>query len=238
MNHLELLKVHRFDNKIRLGTNDDGGYVLGEIEDGYDCYISAGVSNEESFSRDFISKYGMNENNSFGYDGTIEKYPHQYTKNISFVKKNIAAFNDDHHSNLSFLFEKYNHIFLKMDIEGGEYPWLLSVTEEQLKKCKQIAIELHGITNDGFGTCYNDKVKCLQKLANTHYLVHAHGNNNGSVSNGIPDVIELTYIRKEYFKEEPEWNSTHLPIRNLDFPNWDAKSDIYLNFYPFVIRKE
>ena len=44
------------------GSNSDGGYVLdGE----YDCYISAGISTEESFSRDFI------KNNCYGFDGTI-----------------------------------------------------------------------------------------------------------------------------------------------------------------------
>ena len=49
------LKVFSFDNKIRLGEKCDGGYVIGDISGNYDCYISAGVSNEESFSRDFIN---------------------------------------------------------------------------------------------------------------------------------------------------------------------------------------
>jgi hypothetical protein len=56
MSFLELLRVYKFDNKIRCGVNKDGGYVIGDINDesGYDCYISAGVNNEESFSKDFI----------------------------------------------------------------------------------------------------------------------------------------------------------------------------------------
>jgi len=85
----ELLRVYQFDNKIRCGVNKDGGYVIGDINDeaGYDCYISAGVSNEESFSRDFINKYGMNRDNCFAFDGTIKKYPSKYTKKIQFVKK-------------------------------------------------------------------------------------------------------------------------------------------------------
>ena len=48
----------------------------------YIWFISAGIDNEESFSRDFINKYEMNENNSFGFDGTIEDYPYEYTKNL------------------------------------------------------------------------------------------------------------------------------------------------------------
>ena len=60
MNNLELFKVYNFDKKIRFGVNGDGGYVLAELDGEYNCYISAGVSNEESFSIDFISKYNMN----------------------------------------------------------------------------------------------------------------------------------------------------------------------------------
>ncbi len=61
MNNLELLQVYNFDKKIRCGSHSDGGYVFAELDGGYDCYISAGISNEESFSRDFINKYNMNE---------------------------------------------------------------------------------------------------------------------------------------------------------------------------------
>ena len=87
MNNLDLLKVYNFNKKNRCGSNNDGGYVFAELEGEYDLYISAGISNEESFSRDFINKYNMSEYNSFGFDGTIDKYPYEYTKNISFVKK-------------------------------------------------------------------------------------------------------------------------------------------------------
>jgi len=236
MNNPDLLKVYNFDKKIRCGSNSDGGYVFAELEGEYDLYISAGISNEESFSRDFINKYNMNEYNSFGFDGTIDSYPYQYTEKISFIKKNINSFNDNDNTDLSFLVEKYKNIFLKMDIEGGEYPWLLNFDEKLLENFKQIVIEFHGITNDGWNTCYNDKVKCLEKLAKTHYIVHAHGNNYGPVLNKFPDVIELTYVSKKYFDLDfhPSFNTTALPISKLDFPNKTEDEDIELNFYPFV----
>jgi hypothetical protein len=234
MNNLELLKVYNFDKKIRCGSKNDGGYVLAELDGDYDCYISAGISNEESFSRDFINKYNMNEYNSFGFDGTIQNYPYHYTNKISFIKKNINVFNDDNNNNLQFLTGKYNNIFLKMDIEGGEYPWLLQIDENQLNKFKQIVIEFHGITNNGWNCNYDDKVKCLEKLSKTHYIVHAHGNDYGPVVNNIPDVIELTYINKNYFNSVPELNTQSLPIAGLDFSNSGRLNDINLNFYPFI----
>ena len=234
MNNLELLQVYHFDNKIRYGANCDGGYVFADLDGDYDCYISAGISNEESFSRDFIEKYNMNEYNSFGFDGTINNYPYEYTKKINFIKKNISGFNDDNNSNLSILMNTYKNIFLKMDIEGAEYPWLLNTDEKQLSNFKQIVIEFHGITNDGWGTSYSDKIKCLEKLSKTHYIIHIHGNNWGPTVNNIPDVIELTYVNKSYFNSIPKFNTIPLPIPNLDFPNNTRSCDINLNFYPFV----
>ena len=225
MNNLELLQVFEFDRKIRLGSNNDGGYVIAELDNiDYDCYISAGVSDNESFSKDFINKYNMNKNNSFAFDETINDYPSNYTDKISFIKKNI---NDE---NLS----KYNNIFLKMDIKGGEYAWLLQIEENQLNKFRQIVIELYGITNDEWNCDYNDKIKCLEKLSKTHYIVHAHGNNYAPVLNNIPDVIQLTYVNKNYFKTIPELNTKCLPNISLDFPNNIHVKDINLDFYPFV----
>jgi hypothetical protein len=234
MNNLETLQVYAFDNKIRLGVNTDGGYVIGELDTLYDCYISAGISGEESFTKDFINKYNMHEYNSFGFDGTITNYPYNYTTNISFIKKNINKYNDNNNTNLSFLIEKYNNIFLKMDIEGGEYPWLLSLDQNSLQKFKQICIEFHGINDNTWGCTYADKIKCLEKLTNTHYLIHAHGNNYAKITNNIPDVLELTYINKNYFETTPDLNITSFPIPNIDCPNKPGCADFKLNFYPFV----
>jgi hypothetical protein len=137
-------------------------------------------------------------------------------------------------TDFSDLTRMYNNIFLKIDIEGGEYDWLLGQSVAQLLKFKQIVIELHGLTGDGFGHSYDNKIKCLEKLSNTHYIVHAHGNNCGSVINQFPDVLELTYVRKTDFKEVPSKHSVSFPIPGLDFKNCQNKPEIILNYYPFV----
>lgn len=235
LENLHLFKVYQFDDKIRLGSKFDGGYVIGLINEEYDSYISAGISNEESFSRDFINKYNMTHENSFGFDGTIENYPYEYTENITFIKKNINSFNDKNNTNLFDLIDKYSRIFLKMDIEGGEYPWLLSLNDTQLNKFSQIVIEVHGITShNGWGTNYEDKMKCIEKLVKTHYIIHAHGNCISPTRLSIPDVLELTFVNKKLFNNTPQLNTTELPIPNLDFSNTTAAQDYNLNFYPFV----
>jgi hypothetical protein len=228
----KILETYHYDKKIRLGANQDGGYVIGDIGN-YDCYISCGISDEESFSRDFIEKYKMTKKNCFAFDGTILDYPWSFTKKITFVKKNINAFNDDKNTNLSLLTQKYKNIFLKMDIEGGEYPWLLS-SETTLKCFKQIVIEFHRI-NDDVGHAFNDKLKCLQKVTNTHYLIHAHGNNCCPAIKGIPNVIELTFLNKDCFQTIPKLNMISFPIKGLDYPNIPTIQDIPLA-YPFVSK--
>jgi hypothetical protein len=229
---LDSLKVCQFDKKIRYGVNRDGGYVIGELDGGYECYISAGIADEESFSRDFLNNHIIPKENCYGFDGSINDYPYAYTRNITFFKKNIGQLNDSNHANLYDLIHKYDNIFLKMDIEGGEYPWLMGLSDDQLRKFKQLVIEFHGITDDTWGCDHAVKVSCLEKLARTHYVIHAHGNNHSHTVDGIPTVLELTYINKKWL-DTPRLNTQFFPT-SLDFPNNSDVADLKLNFYPFV----
>ena len=235
MSLAEFFQVSQYDKKIRLGCNSDGGYVIAELDGGYDGYISAGVSNEESFTRDFLKKYtDIKKENAHAFDGTIHDYPWSYTSDITFYMKNIGENENNSMTDLAFLIEKYDRLFLKMDIEGGEYPWISTLDETKLKKFKQIVIEFHGVTNNGWGASLGSKRACLELLQKTHYIVHAHGNNHGPVSGNIPDVIELTYVVKDYFLEGPPKNTSPLPTPGLDFPNHCGLPDIPLVGYPFV----
>lgn len=57
-----------------------------------------------------------------------------------------------------------------------------------------------------------------------------------AVHNNIPDVIELTYINKEYFNNiVPPFNQIPFPISGLDYPNHPDYNDIILDTYPFVL---
>ena len=57
MNNLELFEIYNFSNKKRYGEKYDGGYVIAELNINYDCYISCGIADEESFTRDFLNKH-------------------------------------------------------------------------------------------------------------------------------------------------------------------------------------
>ena len=84
-----------------------------------------------------------------------------------------------------------------------------------------------------WGHSMEDKLKCLEKIQLTHYIVHAHGNNNDQSSSQIPNVLELTYVNKDYFKIPPDLNTTPFPTK-LDFPNKKSVPQLIMNKYPFV----
>jgi hypothetical protein len=231
---LNELKVYQFSNKTRMGNNGDGGYVFGVLEHGYDAYFSCGIANEESFTKDFLNTYSLPKDNCYAFDGTIADYPYHYTDKINFVKKNIGSESNESYTNLNEYSLPYNNIFMKMDIEGGEFSWLLSTSENILQKFKQIVIEYHGINDDSWNHHLFQKLDCIRKLNNTHYIIHAHGNNFSQKTNNIPDVLEITYVRKDYFLQNLELNKNPLPIPNIDFPNCNDYTDLDLNFFPFV----
>jgi len=237
--------------KIRLGNLGDGGYVIADLpgDAPYDLIISAGIANEDSFTRDAIQKYKCP---SAAFDGTISEYPHEYIVPefpIIFHRKNIGATNSGNTTNLTEYLRTHKNILVKMDIESHEYKWLLSLSDIELRSIKQITLEIHQYTYDiihrpsGQSVSpiqIQDKLRALRKLARNFVLIHAHPNNNGVILdiNGHPvsDLVELTYVRRSEFKSPGglALNSAELPIPGLDFPNIPEKPDIALNFPPFV----
>ena len=73
----------------------------------------------------------------------------------------------------------------------------------------------------------------------THYIAHVHGNNHGYVKNGIPNVLEITYVNKKFYIDNPpKLNETLFPITGLDFSNNSHRDDIAMIYYPFTIYKK
>ena len=106
--YLKYFNIVNYNNKKRFGVNQDGGYVIGLLKNGYDCYVSAGISDEESFSRDFINYFSMKKENCYAFDGTINDYPYTYTSEIQFIKKNIGPKSDTNNVNLFPLINYHN----------------------------------------------------------------------------------------------------------------------------------
>ena len=213
--------------KLRLGKDYDGGYIIAEIPNiKYTTLIAGGIETDISFEEDFINKYS--DVRAYAFDGTINNLPKENSK-ITFIKKNIGYENTDLLTNIHDMVNANERIFVKMDIEGGEIPWLESLSNEQMNKFEQIVMEFHWPFSPR-------EIDAFDKINKNHYLIHFHGNNCCGIINhcgvNIPNVFECTYLHKKYFTTIPELNTDLIP-GILDMKNTN-KDEIYINYPPFV----
>jgi len=214
--------------KQRIGKNDDGGYVAVNIPNvEYSVLLAGGVADDISFEIDFLTIHPKTL--VFAYDGTVSSLPAEHA-GIEFIRKNIGAENTSSVTNLHTIIEDHTDIFVKMDIEGGEIPWITSLNEQHLNKFSQIVMEFHHPFSDAEAVVFD-------KLNKTHVLVHFHPNNCCGVRLHqnviIPNVFECTYIHKKYFESSPELNKDSIP-GSLDMKNVSYHDEIYINHPPFV----
>lgn len=222
-----VLKVYQCPYpKIRLGKEYDGGYVIAYMAYiGYRLMLAGGIENDISFEEDFVKKFNVR---CVAFDGTINKLPKENTA-IEFVKKNIGYENTEQVTNVHDLINAHENIFVKMNIAGGEIPWIKSLSDEQMNKFDQIVIEFHSPFSD-------NEIDVFDKINKNHVLVHFHGNNccgtriHKDVE--IPNVFECTYLHKKFFVTPPQLNSDTIP-GNLDMKN-TSNPEIYIDYPPFV----
>lgn len=114
-----------------------------------------------------------------------------------------------------------DHMLLKMDVEGAEWGAFEQVNPVLLTQFDQIVLEIHDLIKAHTDRKRMQILGVLHKLNQTHYIVHAHGNNNsGAIAlegRLIPDVLELTFVNKQLVSVDTE-NVVTLP-RDLDQPN-------------------
>lgn len=207
--------------KRRIGRDNDGGYVVCTGEPmKCSALISAGVNDDISFEEAFLKEHNVP---CFAFDGTVDKFPDS-SYPIQFFKQNI-----DVNQNLHHLINKFDSVFIKMDIEGAEFEWIQSLSKEHLDKINQIVIEFH-FPFDGH------KWACIDKLASTHWLVHLHPNNCCGTRQydgyTVPCVFECTFISKK-FASQLELNKKPIPDI-IDQANAIDIEDIKLSGTPYV----
>ena len=221
---MEHLRVYQSPYpKIRLGKNNDGGYIICDLTANYDVFLSGGIGNDISFEEAFLQKY--TDVICYAFDGTLNNFPKPVSNRLFYCNKNLNLHETSTTSNLHYFFSKYQNIFMKMDIEGGENNLFKSFSDDDLLKIKQLVIEFHSA----------EQFVIPSRLAKTHWLVHFHANNccGTNLMNriAIPKVFECTYVRKQA-DEVLSYNTDPIPF-TLDQPNCQDKAEIMLNYSPF-----
>lgn len=115
-------------------------------------------------------------------------------------------------------------VFLKMDIEGGEYDVVggIPLVENRLTG---LVIEWHNLEGR-----WDDFKRCMDLLLEDFAVCHIHGNNNRGLIPGtsVPSVLEVSFVSRRLVRSEVPYVNESLPVEGLDYPNNPARDDLPL----------
>jgi hypothetical protein len=210
---------------IRVGGNNDGGYLIPDDLEGISECFSPGVDVTATFEKDLLARGIRSHLADASVDG-----PPDGLEVISFEKKNLGALDSKDIMSLDTWVDSHSLTFsdaiLQMDIEGAEYQTILATPIDTLKRFRIIAIEIHNAQHWFNPIAWNTMQAFIGKLLADFHVVHLHPNNNCPFMQYedifFPTVFELTLLRKD--RAEPEGFVEQLP-HPLDQPNVLNKPD-------------
>jgi hypothetical protein len=239
----------------RFGGASDGGYVLSEnIPLLSEYLLSFGLGANIDFELSIKKSNPLIDIDV--YDHTVQR-PNKKQARINLVKSLLHR-NLTHYKNYMHFYKSYNEVFLtgnhkknkvtnfkfneydvdindlfaenqsssivlKVDIEGDEYRILPSITKNA-EKFTAIIIEFHNI-----GVCLVNFEKYVKEISKTHIIEHVHANNFSDLTScGLPDVMEVTFIRKELHQSGKK--EKRYPIAKLDYPNTYRRRDFTIEW--------
>ena len=185
---------------IRLGGPGDGGYLVPDDLDGIVACFSPGVGLLSAFEGDLADR-GIP---CFLADYSVDA-PEMSHPLFDFEKKYVGPFTNGHHvSMMDWVAAKApptGDLILQMDIEGAEYPVLLSMPDALLARFRVVVLECHGLDQLSHWMGYGVLHMVFTKLAQHFDVVHGHPNNGSRMVHydGVPilPVMELTFLRKD-----------------------------------------
>lgn len=197
---MKSIKVNRNESfpLIRLGSLNDGGYLVVDDFLLQDILISLGVGDNADFEYEISKKI----KGIIAFDHTVDAMP-KIIDNTQFNKLGVKAKSTDNYVTLSSIIENIpigNDLLLKIDIEGSEWEVLDSISDTELSRFRQIIGEFHGFSN---GANLQTASRVLSKIVQNFTVVNAHANNWGKYDIikrlAVPDVIEITFLRKDSY---------------------------------------
>ena len=186
------------ENLIRLGSANDGGYVMYSKLWKDTSVISCGIGGNASF--DFAVS-GLVKS-VFMFDHTIEEMQ-DLKPNMHFRKIGLGVVSEKSFISIPDIASNYDikKCILKIDIEGMEWAIFDSLNLDFLKLFDQIIVEFHNlfeIASDIKGDLY---LNVLDKLISGFNIINVHPNNWGEfrILCGVPfvDTLEVTFLNKE-----------------------------------------
>jgi len=250
---IKLLKPQNvFLTKKRLGPNEDGGYTMPEfVYENCSALFTYGVGSDARFELEFAKTYPkpiyLFDHEVYapvlGYE---EHQKNQLINMTNFYKENGCTFIP---SGLGFgknchdFYQDYQelgisgHVFLKIDIEGGEYDYFIQTDIDNFENSVMaISLEVHWIYDP---VLHAKLIQILNKIRKHFILCHLHGNRWGEIwefeGYEIPGTMELSFINKK-FVQQYEPDEQDYPIEGLDVSNRPGYPDYKLTFLKYNIN--
>jgi hypothetical protein len=204
---------------VRIGAVHDGGYPISPAAlKGSDVLLSMGLNDDWQFEEDFRRRSGARV---ICFDHTVTgRFWAKYTlfalmkANFRRARKVIGYHQffsrpDVSHRRLKIGYDSPGSIslksiladidsenmFLKCDIEGGEYRIVDDIVENQ-RRFTGMAMEFHDVD------LQRQRIDSFIRRLNDFTLVHVHANNFGGTDpRGDPLVIEVTFTRSDLINE-------------------------------------
>jgi hypothetical protein len=221
---------------IRIGSLNDGGYLVPDDLSGIVACFSPGVAKVADFENQITKKNIP----CFLADYSVE-CPHLKNTLFDFERRFLGQQNNEKYMTLANWVKRkapeHGDLILQMDIEGAEYAVLLDSDNELLKRFRILIIEFHNFE----GLLHSRNFELInivfQKLLKNFAVVHIHPNNFSATtqyhSYEIPSDIEYTFLRNDrILNSEPAAKFPHtLDAKN----NVNSKTDLELPtcFYRF-----
>ena len=232
---------------VRVGRENDGGYVISAKDIEFsEVLISFGIEYDWSFEEDFVSRndipvmaYDGSVSKRIIFRKMLKSlvrfdkpklmlhWLKVYFSYINFFKgrrhhfeKFVGPVVSDKFSSMSEILSEVesDKIFLKIDIEGGEYRIFNELIKNQYR-FSGIVMELHDC---------DLHLERISELISQFSLpiVHIHANNYAPLEckNGLPLVLEVT------FSSAAELGDSYISPSSLDMPNHKIEDEIILNF--------
>ena len=220
-------------NKERIGPNHDGGYVIiPEVVKYASSLVSGGVGGDIGFELEFEKKFDkpvycwdkVPDYTAFPQFKTMAENTNiSLSKQITYTKQHITA---DNINNIIC-----SPVILKMDVEGCEWEIIRAMTKQSMDNIQMLVIEFH--LNNMYAQTGNllSTIDVFKKLNHYLSLVHVHGNNFENYIRGtrIPNVLECTYVSKEYITDQIDTSS--YPMDKLDYPCNPNNKDLILEWW-------
>lgn len=204
-NIIKILQPYRVQNynKVRVGSPNDGGYImLDDFE--VRAAISGGIGVNDVWERD-ISNRGIKVE---GFDPDVEL---SRTVPYNIYKEPLRIY-DTNNTALDVILSGYDEYetIVKLDIEGFEFPLLMTTQNDSFRKIRQLVGEFHFSHFPNFIERPELFYNVFEKLNQYFVPIHLHGNNNCGhfkfdyMNTGrivtMPFLLEITYVNRDFYK--------------------------------------